>query len=191
MKFSKLSSIVILAVLAVGFSSAYAVITITLAGNVLVTGDMDVSGAITGPTISNLDSRVTDLENTFLNPTPNCSGSAGCIPGYVTENIDGDTLKVYGKSIRLTLVDAPETGEPGFEVARDFIANACPPGSLVIVDEDDLQTGGTFGRIIGVVYCDGVNLNDAILTAGLADLFISFCTSSEFENTPWAQFHGC
>ncbi|MDH3276965.1 MAG: hypothetical protein OEM21_02580 [Nitrosopumilus sp.] len=99
MKFSKLSSISILIVLAVGFSSAYAVITITLARNVLVIGDMDVSGAITGSTISNLDTRVTDLENTFLNPTPNCTVTAGCIPGYVNQNIVGDTLKVHRKSI--------------------------------------------------------------------------------------------
>ncbi|MDH3276966.1 MAG: hypothetical protein OEM21_02585 [Nitrosopumilus sp.] len=64
-------------------------------------------------------------------------------------------------------------------------------GSFTIVDEDDLQTEGTFERKIGVVFCDGVNLNDAILTAGLADLFVSFCTSNEFKNTPWTQTHGC
>ena len=60
-----------------------------------------------------------------------------------------------------------------------------------IVDEDDLQTGGSFGRIIGVVHCNGLNLNEAILDAGLADLAVSFCSSSEFEFTTWAQNHGC
>ena len=103
----------------------------------------------------------------------------------------GDTLKVYGKSIRLTLVDAPESGEPGYDAANAFIANACPPGSFVIVDEDDGQTGGTFGRIIAVVYCDGVNLNEVILDSGLAELFVPFCAGSEFELTVWVQTHGC
>ncbi len=132
-----------------------------------------------------------NLENQFLNPSPSCSGSAACIPGLVTANVDGDTLKVYGKSIRLVLVDAPDSNEPGFQEASDFIANACPPGSFAVVDEDDLQTEGSFGRIIGVVYCDGVNVNDAILDAGLADLLAVFCSQSEFENDPWAQEHGC
>jgi len=180
-----------MAILIVGMGSAYAVITITLSGNVLVTGNLDVDGEISGQTITDLDSRVSDLENTFLNPTPNCSGTAGCIPGYVTQNIDGDTLKVYGKSIRFALIDAPESGETGFEEARDFIASSCPVDSFAIVDEDDLQTGGSFGRIIGVVHCNGLNLNEAILDAGLADLAVSFCSSSEFENSAWAQKHGC
>ena len=180
-----------MAILVVGMGSAYAIITITLAGNVLVTGNLDVNGTLSGPTITDLDSRVGSLEDTFLNPESNCSGTAGCIPGYVTENIDGDTLKVYGKSIRLSLVDAPETGEPGYDAANNFIVNACPPGSFAIVDEDDGQTGGTFGRIIALVYCDGVNLNEAILDSGLADLVVLFCAGSEFQNSTWAQTHGC
>lgn len=181
----------ILGLLVAGMGSAYAIITITLSGNVVVTGNLDVNGNLSGPTITNLDTRLSDMENTFLDPTSQCSGIAGCIPGYVTQHIDGDTLKVYGKSIRLTLVDAPESNEPGYAEANNFIATTCPLDSFAIVDEDDLQTGGTFGRIIGVVYCNGVNLNEAILDSGLADLAVSFCTSSEFEFTTWAQNHGC
>ena len=190
-KISKLSTMIIMLLLVVGMGSAYAIITITLSGNVVVTGDLDVNGNITGQTISDLDTRLGDMENTFLDPTPNCSGTAGCIAGYVTQNIDGDTLKVYGKSIRFALVDAPESNESGYAEANNFIANTCPVDSFVVVDEDDLQTDGSFGRIIGVVYCNGVNLNEAILDSGLADLFASFCSSSEFENNAWAQNHGC
>jgi len=187
----KIPTIAIIAILIVGTGTAYAVITITLSGNVLVTGNLDVDGTISGQTITDLDTRVTDLENNFLDPTPNCLGNAGCIAGYVTQHIDGDTLKVYGKSIRLVLVDAPESNEPGYAEASNFIANTCPVDSFVVVDEDDLQTEGSFGRIIGVVHCNGVNLNEAILDSGLADLFASFCSSSEFENSAWAQRHGC
>jgi len=154
----KIPTIAIIAILIVGTGTAYAVITITLSGNVLVTGNLDVDGTISGQTITDLDTRVTDLENNFLDPTPNCLGNAGCIAGYVTQHIDGDTLKVYGKSIRLVLVDAPENGESGFAEASNFISNTCPLNSFVIVDEDDLQTGGSFGRIIGVVHCNGVIL---------------------------------
>jgi hypothetical protein len=44
-------------------STAYAFITITLDGNVIVTGDLDVQGNITGSTLDGLDSRITPLEN--------------------------------------------------------------------------------------------------------------------------------
>jgi len=192
----------IIAVAFVGglFSAVYAgpmMPTITLGGNTHTTGNADIDGTlnvdstISSPTITDLDSRLGNLENQFLNPSPSCSGSAACIPGIVTANIDGDTLKVYGKSIRLALVDAPESGESGFAEASDFIANACPPNSFAVVDEDDMQTGGSFGRIIGVVFCDGVNVNDAILDAGLAVLASGFCSSSEFETHAWAIEHGC
>jgi len=147
--------------------------------------------SITSPTTDDFEQRISDLEGTFANPQSSCSGTAACIPGYVTANIDGDTLKVYGKSIRFALVDAPDSGETGFQEASDFIANACPVDALAVVDEDDMQTGGSFGRIIGVVNCNGMNLNEAILDAGLAVLAVSFCGSSEFGSSAWAQNHGC
>jgi len=137
------------------------------------------------------ETRIATIEGTFLNPQSNCSGSAACIPGYITANIDGDTIELYGKSIRFALVDAPESGEIGFQEASDFIANACPVGALSVADEDDMQTGGSFGRIIGVVHCNGMNLNEAILDEGLAVLATGFCGSSEFASSTWAQNHGC
>lgn len=182
------------------FSAVYAgpmMPMITLAGNTHTTGDSQVDGTlnvdstISSPTITDLDSRLSSLENQFLNPSPSCSGSAACIPGIVTANVDGDTLKVYGKSIRFALVNAPESDEVGFQEAKDFIANSCPPNSFAVVDEDDLQTDGSFGRIIGVVFCNDLNLNEAILDAGLAQLASSFCSQSEFGTHAWAIEHGC
>ena len=51
---------VILISISVGTASA--LITITLAGNVVVTGDMDVQGGITGPTVDNLQNQINSLE---------------------------------------------------------------------------------------------------------------------------------
>ena len=131
-------------------------------------------------------------ERIIIEPaTQNCSGSAACIPGFVTEIIDGDTIRVYGKSIRFALVDTPERGEAGFNAAKNFIANICPVGSSVIVDEDDKQTEGSYGRMIGVIYCNGINLNQAVLDAGHAEITTFYCTKSEFVNRSWAQKHGC
>jgi hypothetical protein len=43
-------------------TSAYAVATITLSGDVIITGNLDVSGPITGTAIDDLDQRLSLLE---------------------------------------------------------------------------------------------------------------------------------
>ena len=120
-----------------------------------------------------------------------CSGTARCITGFVTKIVDGDTIHVDSVSVRFALSFAPELKGFGGTDSRDFIDTICPVGSDVIVDEDDSQTEGSFGRIIGVVYCNGVNLNSELLDAGLGYLADQFCDSSEFANDSWAIKHGC
>jgi len=120
-----------------------------------------------------------------------CAGTARCITGSVTKIIDGDTIHVNGESIRFSLSSAPELSGFGGVESRDFIDTICPVGSDVIVDEDDGQTGESYGRIIGVIYCNGMNLNSELLDADLGYLEERFCDSSEFANDSWAQKHGC
>jgi micrococcal nuclease len=115
-----------------------------------------------------------------------CSGYAACFSGQVTQVIDGDTIAVDGDSIRFALVNTPEIGEYGYGQARDLISKICPPGSTVLVDEDDLQTQGSYGRMIGVVYCNGMNLNKVILDYGYGEIDTFFCSQSEFANHAWA-----
>jgi len=124
-------------------------------------------------------------------PTQKCSGTARCITGFVTKIVDGDTIHVDGVSVRFAIASAPELKGFGGTDSRDFIDTICPVGSEVLVDEDDSQTEGSFGRIIGVVYCNGVNLNSELLDAGLGYLADQFCDSSEFANDSWAIKHGC
>src|SRR3972149_3029709 len=113
-----------------------------------------------------------------------CSGNAACFSSQVTQVVDGN-------SIRFTLVNTPEIGEYGYGQARDFIGKICPPGSTVLVDEDDKQTQGSYGRMIAVIYCNGMNLNKAVLDQGYGKIDTYFCTKSEFEYDGWAQQHGC
>jgi len=130
-------------------------------------------------------------KNDFAIPSHDCSGSAGCFTGSVTQIIDGDTIKVDGKSIRFALTSTPELNKSGGQEARAFIENICPVGSLALVDEDDGQTQGSYGRIIAVIYCNDMNLNEEILDAGLGDLSTGFCSISEFSIHPWAKKYGC
>jgi len=120
-----------------------------------------------------------------------CMGTAQCFAGVVTEVIDGDTLKVNGESIRFSLASAPELKGFGGIDSKNFIETICPVGSTVIIDEDDGQVLGSYGRIIAVIYCNDVNLNSELLDANLGYLEDRFCDSSEFSTTTWAVKHGC
>src|SRR5437867_1160868 len=121
-------------------------------------------------------------------PNPQCKGIASCFTDTVTYIVDGDTLEVGSTRIRLALVNSPEVGQPGYTVAKQFTAQTCPVGSSALVDEDDGQTGGSYGRMIAVVYCGGVNLNAALLGSGNAVLVTYYCSVSEFANESWT---GC
>jgi len=119
---------------------------------------------------------------------PQCKGTAACFTDSVTYIVDGDTLDVGSTRIRLALVNSPEVGQPGSTEAKQFTAQTCPVGSSALVDEDDGQTGGSYGRMIAVVYCGGDNLNAALLTSGNAVLVTYYCSVSEFADEPWT---GC
>lgn len=59
------------------------------------------------------------------------------------------------------------------------------------MDEDDLQTQGSYGRVIAQIHCNGVNLNESILEAGLGVISEKFCSKSEFALELWAKKFGC
>ena len=68
------------------------------------------------------------------------------------------------------------------------VSQICPVGSSVKVDEDDGQTQGSYGRTVGVVYCNGVNLNEAVMKEGFGHLSSAYCKKSEFSGNSWT---GC
>lgn len=141
---------------------------------------------------------VTAIDTSFSSDTPlsqstECKGSADCFRGIVTEIVDGDTLDVNNVRVRLAMVNTPEVGEPGYYEAIETTESECPVGSEALVDEDDGQKGGSFGRLIGVVYCDrsNISLNEILMNANKAVLYEDFCDVSEFANENWVTRYGC
>src|SRR6266516_3527467 len=120
--------------------------------------------------------------------TPQCRGTAACFTDAVTYIVDGDTLDVGSTRIRLTLVNSPEVGQPGYAEGKEFTNRTCPVGTQALVDEDDGQTGGSYGRMVALVYCQGTNLNAELLRSGNAVLVPDFCAVSEFARDAWT---GC
>ncbi|MGD1835024.1 MAG: thermonuclease family protein [Nitrososphaeraceae archaeon] len=109
------------------------------------------------------------------------------ISGPVTKVVDGDTIDVNDIRIRLALVDTPERGEPGFKEATDFVTKLCQ-NKEAQVDIDDGQRGGDrYGREIGVVYCDNVNINNELIQNSLGFIDTRFCDNSEFSDEEWAK----
>ena len=122
---------------------------------------------------------------------PMCSGEAECITGKVTKIIDGDTIKVDDKSIRFALTSTPEINDEGGILAKEYVEKICPVGSSVLVDEDDMQTEGSYGRMIGLIKCNGVILNESVLESGYGEISTRYCKTSEFANSDWAKRFGC
>ena len=122
-----------------------------------------------------------------------CKGSADCFRGIVTEIVDGDTLDVNNVRVRLAMVNTPEVGESGYDEAIGATESECPVGSEALVDEDDGQKGGSFGRLIGVLYCHGneSSLNEILMATGKAVLYEDFCGVSEFAVEGWVMHYGC
>src|SRR2546421_7257790 len=116
---------------------------------------------------------------------PQCRGTAACFTETVTHIVDGDTLDVGSTRIRLTLVNSPEVGQPGYAEGKEFTNRTCPVGTQALVDEDDGQTGGSYGRMVALVYCQGTKLKGGLLRSGNAGLGPDFCPVGEVARHPW------
>ena len=111
--------------------------------------------------------------------------------GQITRVIDGDTLIIDLTTIRLSLVDTPERGEPGYQEAKDFASTVCPVGSNAEFIEDSWQQSDKYGRSLGLVFCNDMFLNELLLTSGHAEILTGFCNKSEFGIEDWARAYGC
>jgi len=111
------------------------------------------------------------------------------LSGTVTYIVDGDTLDVNDVRVRLALVDTPERGEEGYQSAKNFVKDLCL-GEDAQVDIDDGQRGrggDRYGREIGIVYCNGVNVNSELIHKDLGVIYTEYCDVSEFVNDDWVE----
>ncbi|HEY7227198.1 MAG TPA: thermonuclease family protein [Nitrososphaeraceae archaeon] len=135
------------------------------------------------------DSNKKESKNLQSSRMDKCEGNADCFEGIITEVVDGDTLDVNNVRIRLSLVNTPEVNEAGYSDAKHFTETNCKVGTHAIVDEDDGQKGGSYGRMIGMVFCENMknSLNEALLTSGNAEILTEYCDVSEFAMADWTN----
>ena len=84
--------------------------------------------------------------------------------------IDGDTIVVGGKSIRLLGINSPEKGEAYSEEAKEFLEGSILNKSI------KLQVGspkyGKYHRILAFVFIRNTNINVELVRQGLANVYI-------------------
>lgn len=94
-----------------------------------------------------------------------------------TNVVDGDTLDVQldvgfdfrtDQRLRLYGIDTPERGRPGYMEAKAWLQERTlfKPIQVITYKKD------SFGRWLSIVYADGENLNDQLITEGLAVPYI-------------------
>lgn len=113
----------------------------------------------------------------FLIPEASLSKT---LSGKVVGIPDGDTIKILDSSkqqyrIRLYGIDCPEDGQPFGKAAKKHTARLTAGKNASIVKYDIDK----YGRIVGVVIVDGINVNRSLLELGLAWQYRKYC-SSEF-----------
>ncbi len=118
-----------------------------------------------------------------------CSEDMGeCFETEIVRIVDGDTIEtLHNERIQLSLVSSPELNESGGIKAKEFLESICPVGSIILIDEDDLQMSGSYGGIIAQVTCNGISLNDRLLDGGHGIIDTQYCDNSEFSHESWAN----
>jgi endonuclease YncB( thermonuclease family) len=113
---------------------------------------------------------------TFICLFLHSSAIATTITGEVVKVADGDTITILTPEreqvkIRLYGIDTPERKQPYSRKAGQFTSSLVA-GKKVQVEVYD---NDRYGRIVGVVFADGVNVNEEILRAGYAWQYRKYC----------------
>lgn len=105
----------------------------------------------------------------------------GQISGEVVAVKDGDTLVLLSEgrpvTVRLSRIDAPEKGQPYGTAAKERLAELVFKRHCTVT-ETSLDR---YGRTVGQVYCDGVDVNCAMVADGLAWQFRRYDKSEYLE----------
>lgn len=105
------------------------------------------------------------------------------ITGEVVNVADGDTITIVDRSksqhtIRLYGIDAPEKGQAFGNAAKKF-ASKLAYNKTAEVTAYDIDK---YGRTVGVVIVNGVNVNQSLIEAGYAWLYRKYCKESFCDN---------
>ena len=103
------------------------------------------------------------------------------ISGKVIKVADGDTLTILTSSkeqvrIRLASIDAPEKSQDFGNVSKKSLNSMCYGANANVVVQDTDR----YGRKVGVVYCNGIEVNLEQVERGLAWVYIKYAKEQKY-----------
>jgi len=105
------------------------------------------------------------------------------IQSKVVSIADGDTFTLLTKEkkqikVRLYGIDCPEKGQPISNVCKQYLSN------LIFYKDVNVEDKGKdrYGRTLGIVFVDTVNINESLLAAGMAWHYKQYD-----KNKEWAE----
>ena len=104
--------------------------------------------------------------------------------------IDGDTIvvKIPEESetntvtIRLSGINTPEVGEPGYDAAKEFLENICCENQLYL-KIDSVNRYDVYKRTLAILVCQNKNINQVLLGEEYAE--IMYVPPTEFDPYEW------
>lgn len=96
--------------------------------------------------------------------------------GVVTKVVDGDTIRVatdfrdFDTVVRLIRTNAPELNEPGGHDSQSWLEDQIL-GESVLIKVDPKERVGKWGRILGTIIHQGLDINKASISLGWATTF--------------------
>lgn len=90
--------------------------------------------------------------------------------------VDGDTVDLEidagfkmttVQRIRFLGINTPERGQEGYAEAKNYVVDRLKDKEVIV----ETYKTDVFGRYLGVIYLDGVNINEEILEKGLAKVY--------------------
>lgn len=108
------------------------------------------------------------------------SSFAKSISGTVIKIADGDTLTILTPTkeqvkIRLAEIDAPEKNQAFGNVSRQSLANICFRKNAVV----HYEKADRYKRILGRVYCNGVDANAKQIQRGMAWVYDKYAVDKK------------
>lgn len=115
-----------------------------------------------------------------------CCAAWAATPVRVVGVSDGDTIRVVGTDgkqikVRLHGIDAPERGQAFGTVATKGLRSLLA-GRQVSIEQTDTDR---YGRTVALVYADGCNVNQAMVSNGWAWVYPKYCLQGFCEQ--WRQ----
>jgi micrococcal nuclease len=108
----------------------------------------------------------------------NNSANAETITGTIDSVKDGDTITIISKDkrveIRLFGIDTPEKTQAFGQAARNFTGGKAAKGEIRV----ESITKDHDGRTVAIVFVNGINLNEQIVSQGFGWVYRQYCKKS-------------